>query len=351
MPQSVVIQGATPSSPWSGFGPADFSADTVTGGAGFDAARRRSARYRPSMIAPAVMATRRCYQVPERLAGGVAHARRSCEMKKIRDRVAVVTGAASGIGRATAVLLAEKGAELALVDVNEAGLEDTRSMVEATGRRASLHRVDVSKPSEMEALAGAVEREHGRAEILVNNAGVSVGARFEDHSLEDFEWLMGINFWGVIYGCKFFLPIMRRADEAHIVNVSSVFGFVGVPMNSSYCASKFAVRGFSESLRAELWDSPIGVSSVHPGGVATNIVKTSRFVEPDGKQGMHARAVQAFERMLPPEKAAARIVRGIEKNWARILITREAYLIDAVKRLFPVFSSEVVGRRWKSFDF
>jgi short-subunit dehydrogenase len=182
--------------------------------------------------------------------------------------------------------------------------------------------------------------------VLVNNAGVAVTATFEEHSLEDFEWLIGINLWGVVYGCKFFLPALHEVDEAHIVNVSSVFGFVGMPLNSSYCASKFAVRGFSEALRAELSGSTIGVTSVHPGGVATSIVRDARVAE-RGFEGLHQSTVRRFKHMLPPEKAARAIVKGIRKNSARVLITREAYLIDVLKRLFPVLSSELIGRRWR----
>ena len=268
-------------------------------------------------------------------------------MKRLEDRVVVVTGAASGIGRATALAFADAGAHLALADVNADGLEQTRALIAPKGRRATTHLTDVADEARVRELAGAVEREHGGAHVLVNNAGVSVGASFEDHSLEDFRWLIGINFWGVIYGCKYFLPQLRRADEAHIVNLSSVFGIVGVPLNSSYCASKFAVRGFSESLRAELADSTIGVTSVHPGGVATNIVRASRFTEPQGMEGIHERTARAFEKMLPPERAAKLIVQAVRKNAPRLLITREAHLIDAAKRLFPAFASEMVGRRWK----
>jgi NAD(P)-dependent dehydrogenase (short-subunit alcohol dehydrogenase family) len=269
-------------------------------------------------------------------------------MRTLQGRVAVVTGAGSGIGRATSRLLAERGAELALADVDEAGLAETARLI-GDGRRVTTHRVDVSDADRVRRFAQEVQSECGRVHVVVNNAGVSVAASFEEQSLDDFHWLMGINFWGVVYGCKFFLPLLRKVDEAHIVNISSVFGLVGVPMNSSYCSSKFAVRGLSEVLRAELTGTHIGLTCVMPGGVATNIVKNARFVENSRQTGLRERTVRAFERMLPPEKAAELIVRGIERNRPRVLITREAYLIDAVKRVAPMLSSELLGQRWQRF--
>ncbi|MBI3204715.1 MAG: SDR family NAD(P)-dependent oxidoreductase [Myxococcales bacterium] len=270
-------------------------------------------------------------------------------MKRLRDRVAVVTGAASGIGRATALCLADRGAHLALVDVDDRGLGEVRAEVERRGRRASVHDCDVADRARMEALAADVEREHGGVEILVNNAGVGVAASFEEQSLEDFHWLIGINFWGVVHGCKFFLPLLRRADEAHIVNLSSVFGILGMPLNSAYCASKFAVAGLSESLRAELSDTAIGITSVHPGGIATNIAASARFRGGPEAEALRARAVRSFARMMPPAEAARAIVRGIERGSPRVLITREAYLIDAAKRAAPAWASQLVARGWRGF--
>lgn len=261
--------------------------------------------------------------------------------------MSVVTGAASGIGRSTAVALARAGSDVMLVDVNVEGLDETRALVEREGRRAWTRRVDVSQLGEMQELASVVEKDHGGAHILVNNAGVSVAATFEQHSLEDFEWLMGINFWGVVYGCKLFLSQLESKDEAHIVNISSLFGLLGVPMNSAYCCSKFAVRGLSETLRAELAETNVGVTCVHPGGIATNIVKSARFKEPDGLTGLQQKAVRAFERMLSPDVVAHRIVRAIRKNSARVLVAKETHVLDALKRVAPVLTSEVVGRRWR----
>lgn len=261
-------------------------------------------------------------------------------MREFRDRVAVVTGAASGIGRALAGALARRGAHLALVDVSEAGLAEAAGEVRGLGRKASIHVADVANRARMAALPEEVLQEHGRVSLLVNNAGVSVGGTFDEQSLEDLDWIVGINFWGVVHGCKFFLPHLRREREAHIVNLSSMFGIVGVPSQSSYCATKFAVRGLSEALWVELRDAGIGVTSVHPGGVRTNIVRTSRALDPETR----SRTVALFERFgMSPERAAERIVRAVERNKMRVLICREAYLADWLRRLVPTASQRLVA--------
>jgi NAD(P)-dependent dehydrogenase (short-subunit alcohol dehydrogenase family) len=262
-------------------------------------------------------------------------------MKNLKDRIAVVTGAASGIGRATAIHLAREGCDLAISDLNEVGLEETAGMVRELGRRVCAHRVDVSDKARMQRYADEIHAEYGQVNILVNNAGVTVAATFEDHSLEDWEWIFGINFWGVIYGCKFFLPYLKAADEAHIVNLSSVFGIIGVPAQSSYCATKFAVRGFSESLWVELKQHGIGVTSVHPGGVRTNIAKSARTDKPE----MKSQAVDVIERLsVTPERCAELIIKAIKKNKMRQLVTRESVIIDAVKRMAPGLPQWVMER-------
>ncbi|MEW6776742.1 MAG: SDR family NAD(P)-dependent oxidoreductase [Bdellovibrionota bacterium] len=262
-------------------------------------------------------------------------------MKKLEGRVAVVTGAGSGIGKSTSILLAQKGSDVALVDVNEKNLREVESTIKAFGRRASVHVADVSKKERMAALPDEVLKAHGgHVHIVVNNAGVSVTANLDEQRLEDFEWLMGINFWGVVYGCKFFLPHLKREDEAHLVNISSVFGLIGIPTQSSYCASKFAVRGFSESLMAELHGTKVGITCVHPGGINTNIVKSSRTYD----EKMKGKAARFFEkRAISPDIAAKEIVDGIQKNKPRVLITRETHIVDGMKRLFPVFSSQLLA--------
>lgn len=253
-------------------------------------------------------------------------------MKDFHGRVAVITGAGSGIGRALAKALSAEGCDLALVDVNAARLREVQAEIGPT--RASIHVADVADRERMKLLAEEIIAAHDRVDILVNNAGVSVAADFADHTLEDFDWVVGINLWGVVHGCKFFLPHLQRSDDAYIVNLSSVFGIVGVPGQTSYCATKFAVRGFSEALAAELSDSKIRVLSVHPGGINTNIVKDTRFVA--GLADRQSKIVDAFERRaMSPERCAQIILNAMKRNKSRVLVAIEAHAADVVKRLFP----------------
>lgn len=266
-------------------------------------------------------------------------------MRKLSGRVAVVTGAAGGIGRATALALARRGMDLALADVRRVELEEAAEAVRGLGRRVSVHDVDVSVRERVFALADEVVDAHGIVHLVVNNAGVAVAGTFEEQPIEDFEWLMSINFWGVVYGCQAFLPHLRRASEGHVVNLSSLFGLIGVPGNASYCASKFAVRGLSKVLRAELASSRIGVTSVHPGGIATNIVRDARFV--GETKALHERAERAFRRFLPPERVAEAIVRGVRRNSPRVLVGRETYVMDALERLAPAAAERLLARAWR----
>jgi NADP-dependent 3-hydroxy acid dehydrogenase YdfG len=261
-------------------------------------------------------------------------------MRRLRDRVAVVTGAASGIGRATSVLLAGKGCAVALADVNAEGLAETARLVEAAGGRASTHLADVADRKRMEALPAEVISAHGCVHLLVNNAGVSGTAHVSDHDLDDFAWIVGVNFWGVVHGCRYFLPHLQRAEEGHIVNLSSMLGLVGLPSQSAYCATKFAVRGFTESLRAELHGSRVGVTCVLPGGVKTSLLKSARMAD----EAERRRLIALFEKTaLPPEAVAARIVSAVLWNKARILIGLEAHAVDYLTRLFPVLAGDLVG--------
>ncbi len=275
-------------------------------------------------------------------------------MRELRGRVAVVTGAASGIGRALAHELAAAGCELAISDVDEAGLAETRQTVEARGTRVTSARLDVADRAAVHAYADAVAAEHGRVNVVVNNAGVALSCLIEHMSYDDFDWLMGINFWGVVHGTKAFLPHLRRAGEGHVVNVSSVFGLIGVPTQSAYNAAKFAVRGFTESLREELELDPCGVSCtcVHPGGIRTAIVRNQRV----GELGMATRPQQEmvteFDRLArtSAESAARAIVAGIRGDKRRVLIGPDAYAIDVMQRLAPTayqrFVVATTRRQW-----
>lgn len=252
--------------------------------------------------------------------------------------VAVITGAGSGIGRALSLRLAkEKISGIAISDVNAEGLAETAEMLKPSGVRATTHRVNVASLEEMQEFRDEVLRQHGRVTHLINNAGVSLFGNVEEVSIDDFRWLMDINFWGTVYGVKLFLPILREQPSAHIINVSSVFGFVAPPGNAAYSASKFAVRGFTESLRHELAGSSIAVSCVHPGGIATNIARSGRLGE-KAKEKDKEMSVRFHTRAsrTTADEAAETIVRGIKRRSGRILIGSDAYMMDRVQRLVPV---------------
>lgn len=266
-------------------------------------------------------------------------------MKQFEGRIAVITGAASGIGRATCLRLAERGCTIAASDVDRAGLDALEKTLRERGASVSTHQVDVSSASQMEAFAGEVEDIHGGAQILVNNAGVVSIGRFEDQRLADLEWMVGINYWGVVYGCHYFLPLLERQGEGHIVNLSSMFGFLGLPTQSGYCATKAAVRALSESLWVELRPKGIGVTSIHPGCIGTSIIQSARLESEDSRsevQGLFDRAG------APPDVVARAIVRGIERNKLRVRVRPESLATELLKRLLPVGIHHLIARRWQN---
>jgi NAD(P)-dependent dehydrogenase (short-subunit alcohol dehydrogenase family) len=252
----------------------------------------------------------------------------------LMDKVAVVTGAGSGIGRALAHALAERGCRLALADLNEAALKETAR--ELSGE-VLLQKLDVARRDDVYAFADKVKARFGTAHVVVNNAGVSVSQTVNDLTWEDFEWLMGINFWGVAYGTKAFLPLLLAQNDGAVVNISSVFGIIGVPTQSAYNAAKFAVRGFTEALRHELRETRVRAISVHPGGIKTNIARASRFYQDPLGNTDAASMAERFERMArtTPDTAAETIVRGIELSRPRVLIGGDAWLIDQIQRAMP----------------
>lgn len=259
-------------------------------------------------------------------------------MRSFGGRVAAITGAGSGIGRALAHELAGRGSHLALADVDEEGLAETAAACGGAGVKVTTRRLDVADRSGVFAWAGEVVEEHGRVDLVVNNAGVALVAGVADMELDDLEWLMGVNFFGVVYGTKAFLPHLLERGEGHIVNVSSVFGLMAVPTQSAYTAAKFAVRGFTDALRMELEIDRSGVSctTVHPGGVRTNIARHAKVEESlaaavGGRQGF----AQRFERsaVTKPATAARKILAAVERDRARVLIGPDARFIDLVSRL------------------
>ncbi|HEY6350932.1 MAG TPA: SDR family oxidoreductase [Candidatus Angelobacter sp.] len=264
-------------------------------------------------------------------------------MKTLKNAVAVVTGAGSGIGRALAQNLAAKGAQLALADVNSASLEETRSLLGSAEARTYV--VDVSNASAVESFAARVKQDFGRASVLINNAGVALYGTFAEITLEEFDWLFRINFYGVLYGCKFFLPLLKAEPEAHLVNISSVFGLIGPAGQTAYAASKFAVRGFTQALSRELLETPVSVSCVHPGGIRTRIADNARAGAAT-RVGEQTQARERFDQVArtSPEKAAGVIVNGILHKKARILIGADAYQIDFVQRLLPVRSPALLAK-------
>lgn len=257
-------------------------------------------------------------------------------MSFLQGGVAVVTGAGSGIGRALAQKLAAKGSALALADIDEKGLNETAASLTTKKAEVTTHALNVADEAAVKALAEDVTSRHGRVTLLINNAGVALLGRFEEISLNDFRWLMDINFWGAVYGVRYFLPLLKRAPRAHIVNLSSVFGLIAPAGQAAYAASKFAVRGFSEALRHELEGSQVGVSCVHPGGIRTSIARRARLGErtPAVRQEQSVAQFEQWAR-TSPEAAAARILRGVEQGESRILIGMDAYQIDVLQRLRP----------------
>jgi len=252
-------------------------------------------------------------------------------MKNFKDKVVVITGAGSGIGRALALNFSKKGAKLAIADVNEVNLNETADVIKKEGTTVFYKVLDVSKNEQVLKFAEDVKQNLGAADVVINNAGVALGKMtVEETSIEDMEWIMGINFWGMVYGTKAFLPQLKKQETTALVNVSSLFGLIGAKFQSGYCASKFAIRGVNEVLMAELEDTNIQMHSVHPGGVKTNISRNAK--------GGDQRYSKSFEKLLvlPPEYAAATIVNGIIKNKKRILIGKDAKGGDFAARIAPI---------------
>jgi short-subunit dehydrogenase len=269
-------------------------------------------------------------------------------MTAIRGAAAAVTGAASGIGKALAIELAARGAELALADRDEAGLASVAAEI-GSKAKVSTHRVDVGEPAQIAGFVREAIAAHPALNIVVNNAGVALLGQFHEIDQAQMEWLFNINFWGAVHSTRAFLPHLATRREAHIVNVSSIFGIVAPPGQTAYAAAKFALRGFSESLRHELQmaNSPVRLSVVHPGGILTNIVRNSRAGSGVTDNARRAESIERFDQIAKttPQQAAKAIIDGIERNRPRILIGGDARMMDFLQRLWPATYWAVLARR------
>ena len=262
-------------------------------------------------------------------------------MKSFKNKVAAITGAASGMGRTLAVQLAEQGCHLALSDVNEKGLAETAALAGKHGVKVTTHKLNVADREAMNAWADQVVADHGKVNLIFNNAGVALGALLESVKPADFEWIMGINFWGVVWGTQAFLPHLKRSGDGHVINTSSLFGLLSLPTQGTYNSTKFAVRGFTESLRQELDIDRCGVSAtcVHPGGIRTNIARDARL-DPAmaGKTGGNVeKARDKFDKLLnttTAESAARQILNAVKSNKRRVLVGPDAKFLDLVVRFF-----------------
>jgi len=254
-------------------------------------------------------------------------------MKDFKGKVAVITGAGSGIGRALALDLAKRGARLALSDINADAAKATAAACTELGTEALGYALDVADRQAFYAHAAEVVNQFGTVNLVINNAGVALTANVLDMSWEDFEWIMGINFWGMCYGTKAFLPHLIASGDGYLVNVSSLFGLIAVPSQSAYNASKFAIRGFTEALRQEMDAAgyPVKVSCVHPGGIKTNIARSARAAGDADQEAL----AKAFDRIAftSAEGAARAVIRGIQHERPRILIGADARALDGIQRL------------------
>ena len=263
----------------------------------------------------------------------------------LTDKVVVITGAGSGIGRALAAELTRRGANVAISDWNADSVAQTARMIEGRGTKVLTDSFDVSDRAAFEAHAQRVFEEFGRADIVINNAGVSLAAHVATMTYEDLEWVIDIDFWGVVHGTKAFLPHILERGTGAVVNVSSVYGLFGVPTQSGYNAAKFAVRGFTEALQQEVAGTDVVVTRVHPGGIKTNIVRHGRIRESMSEGHDPEELAEQFENAVrtTPERAAEIIVNGLVKRKPRVLIGPDAVMLDLLVRIVPVRYQNVMG--------
>lgn len=269
-------------------------------------------------------------------------------MNNFNNKVAAITGAGSGMGQQLAILLAKAGCHLSLSDVNEQGLAETVELLKPYPVRVTSQKVNVADREQVKAWAADTVQNHGSVNMIFNNAGVGLAATVEGASYQDLEWIVGINYWGVVYGTKEFLPYLKQSGEGHIINTSSLFGLTAQPTQSAYNSTKFAVRGFTESLRQELDIENSGVSalSVHPGGIRTNIANDARMSDSIRSLGMNPdKSAKVFNKLLrmPPEEAAQQMLDAVLKNKRRLLIGNDAKTLDLIQRVLPTGYQKLTG--------
>lgn len=259
------------------------------------------------------------------------------------EHVAVITGAGGGLGSALAKGLAAKGCALALADISEEALSKTVASLPETAGKVTQYVVDVTDRKAMEKFRDDVTRDHSGVNILINNAGITLQKSFSTHSLADWDRMVGINLWGVIYGCHFFDEALTRANEAHLVNLSSMSAFLGLPGQSSYCATKAGVQLLTDSLMAEWSQKNIGVTSVHPGAIRTNMIMATLEESDDIEQAKKNFDI-AHKTGVDAEYAAAKIIRAIEKNKPRLKIGKDAYIFHFIMRFMPRLGNVVMRK-------
>jgi short-subunit dehydrogenase len=270
-------------------------------------------------------------------------------MKTLDDKVVVITGAGSGIGRALALDLARRGSRLALSDVDEAGLADTVAQAQQAGVvEVRSDRLDVADRDAFARYALDVVQQFGRVNVVINNAGVALAGDLTDLEYNDIDWIVGVNFWGVVHGTKEFLPHVIASGDGHVVNLSSLFGLVSMPGQSMYNATKYAVRGMTEALREEMLVAghPVGVTAVHPGGIKTAIARNARVSAKESKEQTASLFDEKLARMTP-ERAAEIIVQGILKNKARVLVGIDAHAVHHFAKLLGSRYQDVVAKASK----
>ena len=262
-------------------------------------------------------------------------------MKNLTDKVIAITGAGSGIGRSLAIQLAREGSHLSLSDVDADGLKETKNLI-SQNINVTTHLVDVADRQQVYDWAKKTVKEHDHVDCIINNAGVASSASIEEIAYQDFDWVFNIVFYGVLYGTKAFLPYLKERPDAHIINISSVNGFTPFPNNGPYNCAKHAVKAFSQTLNQELRGTSVNITSVHPGGIKTNIARNIRSYD---SAEVQQERIERFDRAArtSPDQAAKIIIKGMLKNRKRLLVGNDARVFDILNRLFPQKFADLFG--------